>query len=168
MIRNRINPLTDMARAIERDVREIREILRRPLEAEFARARLTGPQRSVMQAVFHSDGMSLKEICSHVGVSHSTASGIVDRLVARGMLKRRVNGADRRFSSIVVTKPVRDFMEKKAPGLIAEPLVRALTRATPVDRRTILKGLETLRSVIGIGAIRSTHGVSSPRPRTGK
>lgn len=158
--------LTEMAEAIERDIREIREKLRRPLEAEFAGGKLTGPQRSVMQAVFHSDGMSLKELCNRVSLSHSTVSGIVDRLVARGMLDRRVNGADRRFSSIVVTKAVRDFMEKKAPGLIAQPLVRALRRATPGERKTILKGLETLRCVIGIDATRYAYGFVSARSRS--
>src|ERR1700738_5713409 len=89
MTQNRIQALAEMAEAIERDIREIREKLRRPLEAEFARGQLTGPQRGVMQVVFHSNGMSLKELCNRVSLTHSTVSGIVDRLVARGMLERR-------------------------------------------------------------------------------
>jgi DNA-binding MarR family transcriptional regulator len=152
MTRNRSNELTDMADTIERNIREIREVLRRPLEAEFARGQLTGPQRSVMQAVFHSDGMSLKDLCNHVSLNHSTVSGIVDRLEARGMLERQVNLTDRRVSSIVVTREVRDYMEKKAPGVVAHPLVRALKRATEGERKTILRGLVALRRIIGINA----------------
>lgn len=165
MTQNRIQALAEMAEAIERDIREIREKLRRPLEAEFARGQLTGPQRGVMQAVFHSNGMSLKELCGRVSLAHSTVSGIVDRLVARGMLERRVNETDRRFSIIVVTKAVRDFMEKKAPDLIVQPLVRVLISATPSERRMILKGLETLRHVIGIDAVHSARAAASPRSR---
>jgi DNA-binding MarR family transcriptional regulator len=153
MARNRTKPLTEMAERIERDVREMREKLRRPLEAEFARGQLTGPQRSVIQAVFHSEGVSLKELCSRVSLSHSTVSGIVDRLVARGMLERRVDETDHRFSNIRVTKAVRDFMRRKAPYLIAQPLARALARATPAERKKIFKGLELLRRVIGIDAV---------------
>lgn len=155
MARKRIKALTEMAEAIERDVREIREKLRRPLKAEYARGHLTGPQRSVMQAVFHSEGMSLKELCSRVSLSHSTVSGIVDRLVARGMLERRVAETDRRFSRIMVTGAVRDFMEKKAPSLIAQPLARALARASSDERNQILRGLELLRRVIDIDTARS-------------
>jgi len=77
-------------------------------------------------------------------------------LVARRMLERRINRADRRFSNIFVTKAVRDFMDKKAPSLTAQPLARALQRATPAERRSIVKGLETLRRVLGIG--RSASG----------
>ena len=109
---------------------------------------------------------SLKELCKRVSLTHSTVSGIVDRLVARGLLERRVNETDRRFSCIAVTKAVRGFMEKKAPALIAQPLVRVLTRATPGERRMILKGLETLRHVIGIGAVHSAPAATSPRSRT--
>lgn len=140
--------LIPLAQEIERDIREIREALRRPLEAEFARGRLTGPQRSVMQALFHCQGMSLKELCQQVGLAHSTVSGIVDRLEERGMLQRQSNARDQRVSHIVVTKIVRDFMNKEAPKLTAYPLAAALAGAKPNTRKTILKGLKELRRLV--------------------
>jgi len=138
-----------MAEAIERDVREIREKLRRPLIAEVERARLTGPQISVMRAVFQSNGISVKEISACVGLAHSTVSGIVDRLVSRGLLERQASRADGRVSRIAVTRGVRDFMAKKAPGLLAGPLARALERATPAQRKAIANGLQILRRLVG-------------------
>lgn len=144
----------EMAEEIQRDVREIREKLRRPFMAEVERARLTGPQIAVMRAVFYSDGMSVKEICGQVGLAHSTVSGIVDRLQARGMLRRRRSRQDGRVSRIVVTQAVRDFMARQAPWLIAQPLARALEQATPAERKTILKGLKTLRRVAGLDPTR--------------
>ena len=137
-----------LADSIERSLRDIRQVLRRPLEAEFARGELTGPQRMVMQAVFHSDGLSLKEIGARVGLSHSTLSGIVDRLEARGLLERRVNSTDRRLTSIMVTKVVRDFMTHTAPNLTARPLIQALGRATAAERQAIANGLRTLQQVL--------------------
>jgi DNA-binding MarR family transcriptional regulator len=137
-----------LADSIERSLHEIRQVLRRPLEAEFARGELTGPQRLVMQVVFHSDGLSLKEIGARVGLSHSTLSGIVDRLAARGLLERRVNSTDRRLTSIVVTQVVRDFMAHTAPSLTARPLIQALSRATAAERKAIAKGLRTLQRLL--------------------
>jgi len=137
-----------MAQEIERNLREIREALRRPLEAKFARGKLTGPQRSVMQILFHSEGMSLKELCRRVGLAHSTVSGIVDRLEQRGMLQRRTNSNDQRFTHIAVGKMVRDFMSRKAPRLTAYPLAQALSAAGSSDREAILQGLKKLRRLL--------------------
>jgi DNA-binding MarR family transcriptional regulator len=142
--------LNGMAEVIERNIREIREVLRRPLEAEFSRGRLTGPQRSVMQAVFHSHGLSLKELSSRVSLSHSTVSSIVDRLESRGLLQRRVNTTDRRLSSIEVSRVVRNFMVNKAPRLVTNPLAKALAQATEAERQTVMRGLRALRRILRI------------------
>ena len=139
---------SQLANTIERILREIREVIRRPLESEFARGKLTAPQTSVMQAIFHSAGMSLKDLCKKVGLAHSTTSGIVDRLVARGLLERRVNPSDRRYSIVDASPAVRQFMTKQAPRLLAQPLASALGRATGPERDLILKGLDTLHRVL--------------------
>lgn len=139
-----------MAQEIERSIREIREALRRPLEAEFARGQLTGPQRSVMEVLFHSEGMSLKELCRRVGLAHSTVSGIVDRLERRGMVRRQTNSDDQRLTHIAVSKMVRDFMRKKAPSITAHPLAKALATAKPSDRKAVLKGLDELKRLMGV------------------
>src|SRR6185312_16627789 len=92
--------LRELAQELEQHLTAIRQEIRRPVEAEFAKGGLTGPQRSVMQAVVHSEGRSLKELSAQVGLAHSTVSGIVDRLEKRGMLKRNANPTDRRHTSM--------------------------------------------------------------------
>ena len=140
----------EMAEQIHRDVREIRETLRRPFMVEVERSRLTGPQIAVMRAVFNSGGISIKEIAARVGMAHSTVSGIVDRLQARRLLQRQRSREDGRVSRIVLSRAVRDFMARKAPELIAQPLARALEQSTPAERRSILKGLKALRRIAGL------------------
>ena len=140
-----------MAETVERHLREIREIIRRPLENEFARGQLTAPQTSVMQAIFHSQGMTLKDLCRRVGLAHSTTSGIVDRLAARGLLERKASTTDRRFTIIDATPVVRQFMAKQAPRLLAQPLLSALRRASSAERELILGGLEALQRVLQAG-----------------
>jgi len=137
-----------MAEAIDRNLRAIRERIRRPLEAEIARGNLTGPQQSVLHALVQSGGMSLKELSAHLGLAHSTVSGIVDRLQERGMIERRTSETDRRVTRIGVTRQVRDFVRDTLPGLLLHPLEEALARATAAQRRAIVEGLKTLREVL--------------------
>lgn len=148
MARDRDPDIDSFARAIELDLGEIRQILRRPLDAEYARGQLTAPQRMVMQVLFHSDGMSLKELCEQVSLSHSTVSGIVDRLQAKGMAARSTDSADRRLTRIAVTPVVRQFMQQQAPRLTAQPLIEALSRLSEQDRRAISRGLRLLREAL--------------------
>jgi DNA-binding MarR family transcriptional regulator len=140
--------LTRMAEALDRDLRAIRERIRRPLEAEIARGNLTGPQQSVMHALVQSGDLSLKELSAHLGLAHSTVSGIVDRLQERGMVERRTSETDRRVTRIGVTRQVRDFVRDTIPGLLLHPLEEALGRATAAQRRAIVEGLKTLREVL--------------------
>ena len=137
--------IDSLAQAIELDLREISQALRRPLDAEYARGQLTAPQRIVMQTLYHCEGMSLKELCERVALSHSTVSGIVDRLQARGMVTRSTDGKDRRLTRIAVSPMVRQFMQHQAPRLTAQPLIEALGRLSEQDRRTISRGLRLLR-----------------------
>jgi DNA-binding MarR family transcriptional regulator len=140
--------LTAMAEEIDGHLRAVRQVLRQPVEAEFARGGLTGPQRSVMQALYHSDGLSLKELSRRVGLAHSTVSGIVDRLEARDLLERRPNQTDRRATTIVVGRAVRDFMRDTLPAIAIHPVVAALSRAKPAERAAILEGLRALRRLL--------------------
>ena len=136
---------------IERDLRAIREIIRRPLDAEFARGNLTGPQQSAMRALINSEGMSLKELSAQLGLAHSTVSGIVDRLEARGLIERRPDESDGRLTRVGVTAAVRNFVRKTMPELSAHPLAEALRRARPSDRRRIIDGVQALRKALEQG-----------------
>jgi DNA-binding MarR family transcriptional regulator len=140
--------LNVLAQDIDRDLRAIRARIRRPLEAVIAQADLTGPQLSVMHALFDSGGMSLKELSAHLGLAHSTVSGIVDRLQKRALVQRRTDQADKRVTRIALTRTVRDFVRNKLPGLTIHPLVESLGRARVAQRQAIVKGLKALRSIL--------------------
>ena len=140
--------LRQLALEIEQHLTAIRQEVRRPVEAEFAKGGLTGPQRSVMQALVQSDGLSLKELTMRVGLAHSTVSGIVDRLETRGLLKRHPNLKDRRHTRIVASSIVREFMEKRYPILAAHPLFDVLRLANSAERHAIAIGILTLRKLL--------------------
>src|SRR6204780_5779600 len=89
-------PLHKLAQEVHQPPGITRQKLREPLETEFARGGLTGPQRMVMQALVQSEGLSLKQLSAQVSLAHTTVSGIVDRLQARGMVVRSRDEADGR------------------------------------------------------------------------
>src|SRR5215472_15509327 len=140
--------LQQLALEIEQHLTAIRQEIRRPVEAEFAKGGLTGPQRAVMQALVQSDGLSLKELTARVGLAHSTVSGIVDRLEKRDLIKRQPNLNDRRHTRIILSGEVREFMEKRYPVIAAHPLFTALRLADATKRRAIVKGIRTLRTLL--------------------
>jgi DNA-binding MarR family transcriptional regulator len=140
--------LTLIAQEIERDLRAIRACIRRPLEAAIARGNLTGPQRSALEALVSSNGLSLKELSNRLGLAHSTVSGIVDRLEERGLVERTVDESDKRTTCILASKLVRNFVENELARLSLHPLLSALDRAEPSDRQRIIKGLKALRRLL--------------------
>jgi MarR family transcriptional regulator, organic hydroperoxide resistance regulator len=139
----------DLAQEIDSSLREIQRALRKPLSAAIARGELTAPQRAIMAILVRSDGLSLKELSRRAGLAHSTVSGIVDRLEKREMVTRQPDETDGRFSRIVVTEVVRDFVRDKLPELAIQPLVEALERSSAAQRKKIAGGLRTLRAALG-------------------
>jgi len=140
--------IATMARELDRDLQAVRQILRRPVEAEVARGGLTGPQQSAMRVLVSSGGMSLKDLSKELGLAHSTVSGIVDRLEKQGLLERQTDEQDRRFSKVVASQEVRKFLRDTWPALEIHPLAEALRAATPAERQAIMDGVRTLRELL--------------------
>jgi MarR family transcriptional regulator, organic hydroperoxide resistance regulator len=142
--------LLKLAQEVDQHLSVIRQRLREPLETEFARGGLTGPQRMVMQALVQSQGLSLKQLSAQVSLAHSTVSGIVDRLQARGMVSRQKDEADGRATVIAPSLEVRDFLANRMPELAISPLTEALRGASDSERTTVLRGLKKLRALIEV------------------
>src|ERR1700733_3047535 len=140
--------LLKLAQEVDQHLSVIRQKLREPLETEFARGGLTGPQRMVMQALVQSEGLSLKQLSAQVSLAHSTVSGIVDRLQARGMVVRSKDETDGRATVIAPSSPVRDFLANRMPELAISPLTKALRGASDSEQATVLRGLRKLRALI--------------------
>src|SRR5262249_56345659 len=82
------------------DIRTLwRDLFRNPFE-EAKETGLTGPQVAVMACLVTRGPMALTELSRTFSMSHSTASGIVDRLQQRGLLQRREDAADRGRTAI--------------------------------------------------------------------
>ena len=137
-----------LAQEIDGHVRFVRQALRQPMEVEITRGGLTGPQVNVMQVLVAKNALSLKELSREVGMAHSTVSGIVDRLAKRGMVERQPDPQDRRFTKIVISQVVSDYIRNTMPSIQLHPVVSALERAKPKERESIIEGFRTLRRLM--------------------
>src|SRR5258707_2846592 len=85
---------------ISRLLREVQRYVEQPQDAAMRESGLTMPQVSTLGVLFDRGPLSLKDLSRELGLSHSTVSGIVDRLERRGLARRAVDPADRRGSPI--------------------------------------------------------------------
>ena len=123
-----------------------RDLFRNPF-AEAEASGLTGPQVTLIASLVSRGPMTLTELSRALGMSHSTASGIVDRLASRGLLQRSPDATDKRRTRIVVTDKVTRYVRELEAGP-AGRLATALAAATTEQRRSITKGLQLLREVL--------------------
>jgi DNA-binding MarR family transcriptional regulator len=146
--------LKDAAR-IEAHVEAIRRVLRESILSEARRYRvpLTPPQVLALQTLVDhlreaGQGLSLSELSRRMGLAHSTVSGIVTRLERRGLLRRTTRPDDRRFVTIELTQPVKEWVGHELPALRLRPLTAAIGQATEQERSAILDGLATLERLL--------------------
>jgi len=143
--------LTSQAERMEADLSAIRRALRRPVETEVSKGRLTVPQTAIMRMVVGNPGISLKDLSRQVSLAHSTVSGIADRLEQKGLIERREDEKDNRFVRIFPASPVVDWLAGRVHGLRAQPLADALQRAEESEREAIEASLRRLRELLEQG-----------------
>lgn len=115
------------------------------------RSGLTGPQVSVLTHLVLGGPATVTDLAGQLHLSHSTMSGIVDRLEARGLVCRVRDERDRRCTRISVTGIVEDYVRELDEGPFGR-LAAALGRATPAQRRAVLEGLALLRELLSTDA----------------
>jgi DNA-binding MarR family transcriptional regulator len=148
-MRSPADDILTMAREADAWLRAVQQALRRPMEREVARGGITGPQLNVLQAAIRAPGITLKALCEEIGLAHSTVSGIVDRLAARGLVERRRDLKDGRVSRIYPAASVTHYVEKHSSTLRLHPLAEALGALSPEGRRTAMAGLRLIASALG-------------------
>lgn len=91
---------------------------------------VTGPQRLVVRLIGQSPGLPARDIAQTLGLHPSTLTGILARLEKQGMIRREVDGADRRKAHFELTT-VGKRVDRERKGTVEAAVRRALTRAEP-------------------------------------
>lgn len=142
------SPPADQAREILSLYRGLRRHLVRGSRAEVARSGLTGAQLSVVSLIGSRGPMTLSDLSQELELSHSTVSGVVDRLQAKGVVRRTPRPEDRRFVLISLS----DRVSQPGAGPDADNamgrLEAALADASPEERQLIRDGLAAFRKFV--------------------
>ena len=131
-------------------LRELIDAAQRSGPALARRTKLTHNELTALeQLTRHQWGPG--ELADHLGVTSAAASGIVDRLVARGHVERRPHAADGRRTQVVLTDSGRqEVLGHLMPMFLAlDELDRSLTED---ERAVVDRYLER-----AINAIRRVH-----------
>ncbi len=119
---------------------------------------VTMSQAKVMYLVAAGQGMRMSELAAHLGVSISTMSGLVDRLVEHELLARHDDPADRRQVVVTLTATGRAHLERFRE-LNAAGMRRLLARLADADLDVVEEATRLLAAaaaddlpMTGIGA----------------
>lgn len=110
--------------------------------------RLTGPQLIVLTEIIKSPGLSLGELARRVTLSNATITGIIDRLVRRGMVKRTRAETDRRRAILSATAEGQAIMAS-SPPLLQEEFVENIEKLPEAERFRILDSLHQVAKMMG-------------------
>ena len=100
---------------------------------------LTPIQHLVIEALWHEDGLSAKDISHKLVFDGATLSGVLDRLAAGEWVTKETDSEDKRVSRIFLTQKSRDLKPKlsEARDRTNEDLLQSFT----LEERVLLKRL---------------------------
>lgn len=144
------------AEELDQLLRSIRRLQTAPTIKNIGKMGLTMPQIMALKELIKQDGLSLKDLSHRLDLSHSTTSGIVDRLERRRLVQRKQDSEDRRVSRIHVTANVRQYVHGHGQDFWLGSLAEALRRGTADERTQILNSLHILRRLLENGVAKGT------------
>lgn len=136
------------AQQIAGQIRALDRAVNREIHRDIAESGLTGPQVRALEVLFDSGPLSLKELSGRLHLTHSTVSGIIDRLERRRYVRRAPDPQDHRVSRIHVTDEVNRYA-KMAPRRLFSPLVDAMRGVPPDERQRFIRTLKSLADLVG-------------------
>lgn len=118
-----LDPILDFMRLLWSVEHGLQRMSKR-MEGELG---ITGPQRLVLRVVGQFPGVSAGELAHIVRLHPSTITGILQRLVARGLLKRERDPGDSRRARLWL-KPRAVAYTRTSPGTVERAVRQALNR----------------------------------------
>lgn len=132
---------------------------------EFLEVGITMPQAKTLYLIASAGEVHMAELVARLGVSLSTVSGLVDRLVDAGWAARRDDPADRRQVMVSVTPAGAAFLDRFRE-LGSGQLRRLLDRLDDPDLAAVRRALAALRAAAdAIAAEAETAMAGADRPR---
>jgi DNA-binding MarR family transcriptional regulator len=105
--------------------------------------KITGPQLITMLTVKSYEPVTVSAIAGHIHLSPSTVIGILDRLEAKGLIRRDRDLKDRRLMWISLTEQGK-VLANNAPSPLQDTLAEALVKLPETELVMIVESLERI------------------------
>lgn len=133
-----------------RTLDSLRQLLRTSGQVTPALARRTGLTHTELAVLEHilEEPLGPSELAQRIGVTTAAATGIVDRLVARGHVERQRHPTDRRRTAVTCTSSGREeLMEHMMPMFLE--LARLDADLTEAEREVVHRFLVAAERAVG-------------------
>jgi DNA-binding MarR family transcriptional regulator len=108
---------------------------------------LTPSQTSVLSTLDRHGEMSMSRLADHESISKPSATGIVARLVDKGLVERRKDPTDRRSAIVAITSSGRRSLQERRRERTAY-LARRIDALDDADREILDKAVTLLEKMI--------------------
>jgi len=105
---------------------------------------LSIPQFRALMFLRRHEGASISDVAQHLEIALPSVSRLADGLVARGMVRRQDDAADRRRVTLALTTPGREALHA-AKQAAQEYFTEALTRLSPAGRAVVAQAMRALQ-----------------------
>lgn len=136
------------AEFIRKSIEYLNQYIQTSLQKKVERTGITVPQMRVITEVVSHQGISIKQISLNLPMTQSTVSGIVERLINKGILIKRTNSNDKRAVQIYPSDNVTKFLEKDRMEYVNQSLSDALSKLNPDKYDVVLEGIGLLVNAI--------------------
>jgi DNA-binding MarR family transcriptional regulator len=127
---------------------------------------LTGPQLVCLRTINKRGSITPSELALQVSLSQATVTGIVDRLAARQLVKRKRNEEDRRLVTVSISEAGKALVNS-APSPLQEKFAQKLKELSTEERAIISLVLNKIVAMmdgqaIDVAPILSTSASAEP------
>lgn len=135
----RVGDITAIVGGLRRVVRAL-ELYSHEVRRDYG---LTAPQLWALKTLAREGPLTVNQLAAQLHLHQSSASLLVNRLEARGMVRRSKSDRDRRFVRIAPTEEARAFLAE-APEPAQGRLLHGLRAMAPARLRNIRRAVDDL------------------------
>lgn len=137
---------TDLVAELFSVVGRFRRTLRRKAGKSFGSSGLTESQSELLRLVARQPGISVSSAAAELGLAPNTASTLVSRLTADGLVVRAPDPKDRRIGRLRLTDPAQRLADRSRAARRAA-LTDVLDELDPDDVQALAAGLRVLADI---------------------
>ncbi|NLU41837.1 MAG: MarR family transcriptional regulator [Firmicutes bacterium] len=137
----------DTARRILGLMKQVGGKLQRKVRVEFPDSGLTFAQLSVLACLKRHGPMRMSDLSARMGLTNSTTSVMVDRLVKSGLVSRTHGEYDRRVVFVALSESSEN-LARDIESRIEELMLELFGKASTEDLHQVIQGLEKLSSIL--------------------